>query len=506
MRRVLNKLLLIIGIIFLILVLISNVLFDVRLANDLSEYANVEFIHVVNFILVCILSVGLTYLFKKVELIEKLKPKYKVIIVVAILVLYFIAQIGWINYRNASPGWDSGSVYEIAKDLYNGNSEEVTNSLYAEKHPHQIPLAFTESVILRIQRSDHFRIFQYFNALANVAIVLALFFISKELIPNSKYIALCLGLAFIPLSLLTTFIYGDIVGLAFALWSILFLIKSKKQERWYYVLISSALLAFAIICRKNMLIFAIAEVIYLILNIILEKHELKKTLLSILMILVFLIISIIPSKIIIALIQNKYGINAANQAPATTYLYIGMTTGERGNGWYNSNADWVWDYPIDEAKEMYNNAIKERTKFFITHPKDLIMFYATKNISMYAENTYAGLFYNESFSFGYDEYKNEEKDAIVISFQERLQLYQKALMIIVFTFALVILIKNRKEISNEELLLLLVFIGGFLFHNMWEAKSRYIIPYLVILIPLASKGLVAILKDYPNCKGIKLLK
>ena len=498
MKKILNRIILVIGIIFIILILISNVLFDVRLADDISEYANVEFIHVANLALVCLLSVGITCILKKIKLIEKIKPKYRIIIIVAILLIYFIAQVIWINYRNASPGWDSGSVYEIAKGLYKGDYEAISSSTYAEKNPHQIPLAFMESLALKIQGSENFRIFQYFNAIANVAIVIAIALISKELMPDCKYTSMCLIIAFIPLSLLTTFIYGDIVGLAFALWSIFFLIKSKKQERWYYVLMSSVLLALAIICRKNMLIFAIAEVIYLILNIILEKPKLKKTLLSFLIAIAFLLISLVPSKIIIALIQNKYNINSANQAPATTYFYMGMTTGERGNGWYNSNADWVWDYPIDEAKEMYNKAIKERTKYLITHPIDLIKFYTTKNVSMYAENTYAGLFYNESFCFGYDEYKNIEKDEAVISFHERLQLYQKALMIIIFGFTLIMLIKNRKDISNEELLLLLVFIGGFLFHNIWEAKSRYIIPYLVILIPLASKGIETKLKDYKD--------
>ena len=499
MKKIINRILLVIGIIFIALILISNILFDVRLTNDLSEYANIELIQITNLLLVAILSVGLTYLLKKVELIEKLKPKYRIFIVVSLLVLYFIAQVVWINYRNASPGWDSQAVYEIAKDMYEG--KETIDFNYAEKNPHQIPLAFMESLVMKVQGSQSFRIFQYINALANIAIIVAIFLITKELMPNSKYVAMCFIIAFIPLSLLSTFIYGDILGLACALWSIFFLIKSKKKQKWYYVLISGIFLAFAIIFRKNMLIFAIAETLYLLLNIISEKPKLKKALLSIAITIIFLLISIAPSKIIITLVQRKYNLNSNNQSPATTYIYIGMTSGERGNGWYNSNADWVWDYPIEEAKAMYNKAIKERSKYLITHPIELIKFYAKKNVSMYAENTYASLYYNESFCFGYDEYKDIEKDNIVISFHERLQLYQKALMIIIFSFTIIMLIKNRKELSNEEILLLLVFIGGFLFHNMWEAKSRYIIPYLIVLIPLASKGILTKVKPIKMIEG-----
>lgn len=40
--------------------------------------------------------------------------------------------------------------------------------------------------------------------------------------------------------------------------------------------------------------------------------------------------------------------------------------------------------------------------------------------------------------------------------------------------------------SLELLFLVTIFIGGFAFHILWEAKSRYILPYIIALIPVAS--------------------
>ena len=34
----------------------------------------------------------------------------------------------------------------------------------------------------------------------------------------------------------------------------------------------------------------------------------------------------------------------------------------------------------------------------------------------------------------------------------------------------------------------MVFLGGFLFHLVWEASASYAIPYFVLLIPYAVKG------------------
>ena len=67
-----------------------------------------------------------------------------------------------------------------------------------------------------------------------------------------------------------------------------------------------------------------------------------------------------------------------------------------------------------------------------------------------------------------------------------LTFYQKVLLILTCLVSILVLIQNRKNLSWEIIFLLMIFIGGFMFHILWEAKSRYIIPYLVVLIPIAS--------------------
>ena len=39
------------------------------------------------------------------------------------------------------------------------------------------------------------------------------------------------------------------------------------------------------------------------------------------------------------------------------------------------------------------------------------------------------------------------------------------------------------------LVLLVTVFGGFLFHMLWEAKGRYILPYFVMMLPMAAVGL-----------------
>ena len=70
-----------------------------------------------------------------------------------------------------------------------------------------------------------------------------------------------------------------------------------------------------------------------------------------------------------------------------------------------------------------------------------------------------------------------------------IEIYQKALTILIYGGALIAIIKNRKNLNNELILLFTIFIGGMLFHTLWEMKSRYTLPYVIMLIPISAIGI-----------------
>ena len=60
---------------------------------------------------------------------------------------------------------------------------------------------------------------------------------------------------------------------------------------------------------------------------------------------------------------------------------------------------------------------------------------------------------------------------------------------LVYAAVLYALWRCRKDWTMEQLFLPLVILGGFSFHTLWEAKSQYIFPYFVCLLPWAAAGL-----------------
>ena len=124
--------------------------------------------------------------------------------------------------------------------------------------------------------------------------------------------------------------------------------------------------------------------------------------------------------------------------------------------------------------EKYKEKVKERLTYFTKNIRYALNFYIMKIASMWTENTYAAVRSN-----GQDKYSFE-------NIIEALTFYQKVLLILMCAIILKLIIRNKKNLSLEVILLITIFIGGFLFHILWEAKSRYILPYIVVLIPLAA--------------------
>ena len=60
----------------------------------------------------------------------------------------------------------------------------------------------------------------------------------------------------------------------------------------------------------------------------------------------------------------------------------------------------------------------------------------------------------------------------------------KTLLVMIYASSLQYVYKNEKNLDDNALLLIIIFIGGFLFHTLWEIKARYTLPYIITIIPI----------------------
>ena len=483
-----KKLIYVIGIICLILVTTLNILFTAILdSSEHIEIRNNTFIYILGIILFGILIYVITNVIDKKCMNLNLKKKRKLLII--IISVYAIINIIWIIAIRPPIVGDQIHACNLAQTFYNNNLEEflpdmtyagIPLSQYMQSYHQQISLAFVFSLFFRIIHFDGIGLLRILNVIGNIAIVIALYKIVQHLSKKyevNKTRLLLFILTFIPLIMLSTFIYGDIPSIALCLFAVYFMMKYSETKQIRYPIFASIFTMIAYMMRMNSLIFIIATVMYLLWNMFtnITYRKWKENIINIIVIFMYICISILPASFVQNYYLKKYDMDTNAEYPIISYFLMAMEESWRGYGWYNEDRGEYALKNIDKAKVEYVDEIKNRLSYFSDNPIYALEFYRDKLASMWTENTYSAIRSNIV----------KENDSIE-NFTEPLTFYEKAILIVICLCSCIFLIQNRKNLSNDVIFLITIFIGGFLFHILWEAKSRYIVPYIIVLMPIAS--------------------
>ncbi len=483
----------VIGILCLISIIIVNIIYTTYLNTSEQAIIHVNSLpYILGVIITGIFIYGITEIIDKnihknenIENKKKLRKKLKI----GAFLLYIVFQVLWVIFINPKVVGDAVHVCNLAQTFYGDQSQNflqnptyagVTLREYMQAYPHQITLAFVYSIFFKIIHFDIMEILRILNVIGNIAIVIAIYKIGNQLAKTYKINKVRLGiliLTFVSLPMLSTYIYGDIPSLALCLFSVYFMMRYIETDKPIYPIGASILTMIAYMMRMNSLIFMIATVIYLVMNIVKKgmKLEWKKRIRYALVIILYISISIFPSSLVKNNYFHQYDLDKNKIYPNESYILMGIEEGTRGNGWYNET---IAEPAIENPKEMkieYIQEIKDRVTYFSKNPKIMFQFYTNKIASMWTENTYAAIRNNCTK-------EGDFLENLIVP----LTFYQKAILLLISVSSIILLIQKRKHLSYEWIFLLTIFIGGFTFHILWEAKSRYIIPYIVVLIPIAS--------------------
>ena len=511
MQKVLKKIVAWIGIILLGIVIIVNLRYNVEL--NVCESAIIQknmiwlsLIYIMFAYDIYMIAKLLYHKYRAKDFNDKKSKILKRVICIFLIFIYIIGQIMWINQRDAIPSVDQKTAYQLAVAMKNNNVNEfldtqttygskISDRIYMQCYSHQFTLSFVWSILFRICGTEDYILIEYMNAICNAITIIAIYLICTQLSKKykvNKFQGLFIMGTFIALPLLSIFIYGDLSSIAFGYLSVYFLMKYRENRKKYNAGISGVCIALAYMLRMNSLIFIIAECIYLLLDLF-EKTTVKETISKIVVLIVFAIIAIMPATMVKNYCVKKYNLDSSKVFPMSGYLYMGMTKGLAGQGWYKYETASKSFVDTNEANIQYRQDIKNRINEFKNNPLMMFEFYRDKITSIWAEPTCGGIYYNYSFNFlGYLDI--DELDYTIYDLSPYIARYEKVLLILIFGCSILVVYQKRKDMSLDLALLLIIFIGGFLFHLLWEAKSRYILPYIIALVPIASIEIEAIFK------------
>ncbi|MST59140.1 glycosyltransferase family protein [Waltera intestinalis] len=309
-------------------------------------------------------------------------------------------------------------------------------------------------------------------------------------------------------------------------------------------------LTLSVMLRKNSLIPIIAVLLVLLFEALRFGRSFRSRLclLGIAVCLAVTSVGILP--LVQKCYEKKAGNTLSSGVTAMSYLAMGMQEASRGCGWYNGfNIDTYDTAGMDTAlaNEISRLAIDERLTYFREHPGYTADFYLHKHLSQWADGTYASrqatlATYGGRSAFFKEVYEGSLSGGYI----EWCNAWQNVLYLGVLVFCIGSL-KNRRKSKvvghmadqtaghtagctadhmadqldadrhgadrhgadrlgadrlgadrlgadchgTDRLYVyvgLIAVLGGFLFHTFWEANSRYIFSYSLLLMPYCGAG------------------
>lgn len=454
--------------------------------NETIEYYNDNIF--LNIILTIILLYGITQLTKKV--------KTRTLLII-MLILFIILSISWIIISKTPLKADQKVVEEIAKQFINGDYSSFEENGYMFNHPMQLSIVFFIELIYRITNIIQPILLKMLNVVFMTITLIYIYKITKILFNNERIqkISIILLLGCTSLILFTTYVYGNIVGLMFGTIAIYETINYLENRKIKSLIIMGISITLSVILKSNYQIFLIAIVILLILDC-LKKFDYK----SITTIVSIVILIILSNSLITQIAKNRIGKEVPEGIPMITYIYMGIAKQEdRASGWYNAevNVEKTFlenEFDIEKTKQESKQEIQKRVQEFLKNPIEGLKFYADKIASTWLEPAFQTIWINEPAE-RYEDVKDDiSSNKFLISLYDGklnkiLIRYLDSYQIIIFAFSAIYIITNFKKINTKQSLILVIFLGGFLFHILWEAKCIYVLTYFVLLIPYASCGI-----------------
>lgn len=454
-----------------------------------------------NYIIAIGISILITILIGAILKNKRIKGKTILIIVT---ILQIILGIIWINISKYVLISDQDLVHNIGRALALNIEIDEGILSYIMKCPHQLGIGAFIGIIYKITGISNYIIIQYLNVFSIIIITYMLYKITNAIYndENKNKIALILSLLFIQFPILSTFVYGDIIGLMFALIAVYQTILAVNKNRILNGIYAGIALGFGVLVRTNYNIILIATIMYLALNIIKSIKDYKKSVRMFLLIIIITILAFMPTYIVQKYMTIKYkdDIILNRPHPLVSYLIMAartITPDESSSGWWSGEINDIWNKYIvenlnkkDIKKEMEilrnNNSFHEKLKKeqwkvyfdilnnYIKRPEELFRFYGDKISSIWTETTFQSIWVNDV------AYRLKIKDKEVLgripnniyfgNMRELYQEYCKGLMILIYFGAMIEIYNNKnskkknKKVDLEKLYLIIIFLGGFSFH------------------------------------------
>ena len=452
-----------------------------------------------NIFLILILWVALCIIFMQIDRC-KLNLEY---LEKLVLVVVLACSVLWVIMAQANPFADGNEICKAVISFAKGNYESLNKEGYFGKFPFQLGLLFVFEKLLWFAGNNNFIFLQILNALALICAFHFIFKIFILLFKNERaaVILLILFSTCFPAMLYCTFIYGTMYGFALSTGAVYFIVKYYKEKRIRYIIYAIPLLLLSVLLKNNYLIVFVA-----LACLMCAKCLQNNKIYILLFIPVFLCLNAMMNAGIKTYYETRSGLEIHTGIPSIGWVAMGLQDGNKGHGWYNQTMFNTYNdsrQDTEQTAEKSKKIIENTIESYRERPGEFLIFILNKVGSQWNEPTYESLWVSE-------HPKNSNMHRVHLSrisssvYHGKLNDvylgYCNIYHLLIFLSAAVCFWVYRRKLNIEHCIFAIIIIGGFLFHILWEANSKYILTYFIYVLPYAAIGL-----DYSIKYGQTLL-
>lgn len=437
-----------------------------------------------NIMWVCIFLLGMCILYKKIERFGKVQMD---VLAGGVAFLATIFSIYWVGAANIKPVMDQGILCWTAESFNNGEFVGLARGGYVGAYRHQLGMITLIRIVFYIFGNGNYKAFQYFSAFMVPIIILSGYQITKKITDRERMAELCY-LVFmatcVPMYMYVPFVYGELCSTAFIMLAAVLLLKCMEHFTWLRLILLGVVTGVAVQMRLNTIIIVIGFWIVIAVKCC-SKISWRLISLAISMMLGIILFQ----GIITGLYKN---VISEDSEPMPAILWIAMGTNDTGEyaGWWDGYIERTFyenDYDPDAASDVAKRDLVLFMQTCKDDPGYALNFYSRKINAQWNAPMYQSLAMNASAAGKQAElaeriYYGELRNSL----ETDMNIYQLLLYMGILAVSVMGVVKVR---GIQSYILLIGVFGGFLFSVIWEAKTRYVFPYLLMLIPYAAMGL-----------------
>ena len=446
------------------------------------------------------LSVGLGYALEK---FASRKRQLEWIVLGVCCTLFWLICMWWVSVVPYAMEGDQAIVWQAAELATRNDFIMLSHGGQMFIYPQQQGLAFLYEILFRLTGSTSPQMIGYVNAcLAPLTLFFGYQCVKETAGTKAAVRFLPMMMLCLPYIIYSPYVYGDIpsTSLSFVLlWAIL---KFTKTMSLRYGALACVVATLALICRKNIWIVLVGVFIGLA-YFAWQKWNWKPLVLAVCVVLC----ASLGMTGIKQFNSHRSGYPVSEGMPSILWMAMGLQYTQHGAGYYNNYSKGVYyDAGFDGklAAEIGWLEVKDRIKTFMEYPDQCRMFFTQKMKSQWNDP----LFESIKFTGTIDQAKVEKTPSLVMDIYQGDAFHTvyricSMMMSVVYFFAIIgVAFRYFKKRPIVEDIPLIIFVGGFLFSIIWEAKARYMFPYFILLHLYAAYGLT----DVTEVIRVKLLK